>query len=184
MSRPVSFFNVIRENHEIGERRLDLLRWGLIPHGCTDPDGGRKPINARAESVTRLPSFRAYTKRRCIRRGMRTEPAAGVWLMPLSQVQVPVVCLHGLLRIGEFAMAGMPKLDRDRVAKVVTEIPFQIVFLALSFAFLAGMGLAVILGPEAFRYLPWGLALYATACSFLCTMIFGLALVGTLRRRD
>jgi len=46
---------------------LGLLRWGLIPHGCTDPDGGRKPINARAESVAQLPTFRAaYAKRRCI----------------------------------------------------------------------------------------------------------------------
>jgi putative SOS response-associated peptidase YedK len=58
---------VIRENHETGERALDLLRWGLIPHGCGDPDGGRKPINARAETVAQLPTFRAgYAKRRCI----------------------------------------------------------------------------------------------------------------------
>jgi putative SOS response-associated peptidase YedK len=58
---------VIRQNHEAGERTLDLLRWGLIPHGCKDPSGGRKPINARAESVASLPSFRAaYAKRRCI----------------------------------------------------------------------------------------------------------------------
>jgi putative SOS response-associated peptidase YedK len=64
---PSQLLYVIRENHETGERRLDLLRWGLIPHGCTDSDCGRKPINARAESVTRLPSFRAaYAKRRCI----------------------------------------------------------------------------------------------------------------------
>ena len=50
-----------------GERSLDLLRWGLIPHGCKDPNGGRKPINARAESVASLPTFRAaYAKRRCI----------------------------------------------------------------------------------------------------------------------
>jgi putative SOS response-associated peptidase YedK len=55
---------VIRENQETGERTLDLLRWGLVPHGCKDPTGGRKPINARAESV---PTFRAaYAKRRCI----------------------------------------------------------------------------------------------------------------------
>ena len=58
---------VIRHNHKTGERTLDLLRWGLIPHGCKDPDGGRKPINARAESVASLPTFRAaYAKRRCI----------------------------------------------------------------------------------------------------------------------
>src|SRR5436190_6392064 len=58
---------VIRENHEPGERSLDLLRWGLIPHGCDDPAGGRKPINAKAETVARLPTFRdAYARRRCI----------------------------------------------------------------------------------------------------------------------
>jgi putative SOS response-associated peptidase YedK len=58
---------VIRQNHKTGERTLDLLRWGLIPHGCKDLSGGRKPINARAESVASLPTFRAaYAKRRCI----------------------------------------------------------------------------------------------------------------------
>jgi putative SOS response-associated peptidase YedK len=54
---------VIRHNHKTGENTLDLLRWGLIPHGCKDPAGGRKPINARAESVASLPTFRAaYAK--------------------------------------------------------------------------------------------------------------------------
>ena len=28
---------VIRQNHKTGERSLDLLKWGLIPHGCSDP---------------------------------------------------------------------------------------------------------------------------------------------------
>ena len=50
---------VIRENHKTGERSLDLLRWGLIPHWCKDPAGGRKPINAKSETVARLPTFRA-----------------------------------------------------------------------------------------------------------------------------
>jgi putative SOS response-associated peptidase YedK len=64
---PSQLLYVIRENHETGQRTLELLRWGLIPHGCEDPEGGRKPINARAESVARLPTFRAaYAKRRCI----------------------------------------------------------------------------------------------------------------------
>jgi len=42
---------VIRQNHKTGGRALDLLKWGLIPHWCSDPLGGRKPINAKAESV-------------------------------------------------------------------------------------------------------------------------------------
>ena len=58
---------VIRQNHKTRERSLDLLKWGLIPHWCIDPRGGRRPINAKAESVSRLPTFRdAYALRRCI----------------------------------------------------------------------------------------------------------------------
>src|SRR5262245_5493529 len=64
---PSQDFLVIRQNHKTGERSLDLLRWGLIPNWCTEPKGGRKPINAKAETVGRLPSFReAYQRRRCI----------------------------------------------------------------------------------------------------------------------
>ena len=44
---------------------LDPLRWGLIPYFCADPKGGRKPINAKCETVRTLPSFRdAYRRRR------------------------------------------------------------------------------------------------------------------------
>ena len=58
---------VIRRNHATGEMSLDPLRWGLIPHRCQDPKGGRKPINAKCESVRSLPTFRdAYARRRCI----------------------------------------------------------------------------------------------------------------------
>jgi putative SOS response-associated peptidase YedK len=58
---------VIRQNHATRERSLDLLRWGLIPYWCSDPKGGRKPINAKAETVRRLASFRdAYARRRLI----------------------------------------------------------------------------------------------------------------------
>jgi len=57
---------VIRRNHKTGEVSLDPLRWGLIPYWCEDAKGGRKPINAKCETV-RTPSFReAYSKRRCI----------------------------------------------------------------------------------------------------------------------
>jgi putative SOS response-associated peptidase YedK len=42
---------VIRRNHKTGEVSLDPLRWGLIPYWCQDPKGGRKPINAKCETV-------------------------------------------------------------------------------------------------------------------------------------
>ena len=63
---PSQQFWVIRRHPKTGDYHRDRLIWGLIPHWCNDPDGGRKPINARAESITSLPSFReAYAKRRC-----------------------------------------------------------------------------------------------------------------------
>ena len=58
---------IIRENHRAGGRSLDLIKWGLIPYWCQDPKGGRRPITAKAESVSSLPMFRdAYYSRRCI----------------------------------------------------------------------------------------------------------------------
>jgi putative SOS response-associated peptidase YedK len=52
---------------ERGVRRLELLEWGLIPYWTREPGGGRRPINARAESAADLPSFRdALRSRRCI----------------------------------------------------------------------------------------------------------------------
>jgi putative SOS response-associated peptidase YedK len=58
---------VIRQNAKTGERSLDLLKWGLVPYWCKDPKGGRKPINAKSETVARQPMFRdAYRLRRCI----------------------------------------------------------------------------------------------------------------------
>jgi putative SOS response-associated peptidase YedK len=58
---------VIRQNPKTGERTLNRLWWGLIPYWVKDTSGGRKPINARAENVASLPSFRdAYARRRCL----------------------------------------------------------------------------------------------------------------------
>src|SRR5215207_7659355 len=57
---------VIRQNPQTGERSLDLLQWGLLPYWCKDKPKP-PPINAKAETVDRLPMFReAYRKRRCI----------------------------------------------------------------------------------------------------------------------
>jgi putative SOS response-associated peptidase YedK len=58
---------VIRQHSKTGERRLDRLWWGLIPNWVKEAGGGRKPINAKAETVASLPTFReAYRRRRCL----------------------------------------------------------------------------------------------------------------------
>ena len=49
-----------------GERRLSMLRWGLIPSWSRLPVA-RRPINARAETVAEKPMFRnAFRTRRCL----------------------------------------------------------------------------------------------------------------------
>lgn len=48
-------------------RRVEWLRWGLIPSWAKNIDIGSRLINARAETVVEKPSFRqAFAQRRCI----------------------------------------------------------------------------------------------------------------------
>lgn len=49
------------------DRRLSLMRWGLIPSWQKEPSTGYKMFNARAETINKKPSFRnAFHKRRCL----------------------------------------------------------------------------------------------------------------------
>lgn len=58
---------VVRRHPETGERHLDLLKWGLVPHWTKDPAHAPRPINARAETVATAGMFRsAFAQRRCI----------------------------------------------------------------------------------------------------------------------
>lgn len=48
-------------------RRLDMLRWGLIPSWAKDETFGNKAINARAETVATSGAFRdSWRRRRCL----------------------------------------------------------------------------------------------------------------------
>ncbi len=50
-----------------GGRRLEMLRWGLIPSWADDPGIGARMLNARLETVAEKPSFRrAFEERRCL----------------------------------------------------------------------------------------------------------------------
>jgi putative SOS response-associated peptidase YedK len=53
---------------------LNAIALGAIPYWCKEAQGGRKPINAKSETVRDLPTFRdAYRLRRKHR--------AGRWLL-------------------------------------------------------------------------------------------------------
>lgn len=50
-----------------GQRRFDLLRWGLVPAWARDDSGAARMINARGETVAEKPAYRdALRRRRCL----------------------------------------------------------------------------------------------------------------------
>jgi putative SOS response-associated peptidase YedK len=52
---------------QAAERQFRLLRWGLVPSWAKDLTIGAKLINARAETVSEKPSFRAaFKQQRCL----------------------------------------------------------------------------------------------------------------------
>jgi putative SOS response-associated peptidase YedK len=58
---------VVRRHPATGVRRLDALRWGLLPHFTKQLKGALRPINARAETVATAGLFRgAFGARRCL----------------------------------------------------------------------------------------------------------------------
>jgi SOS response associated peptidase (SRAP) len=64
---PTPQLGVVLRDKESGDRRLDALRWGLIPFWANDAKVTYSPINAMAETVATKPAFRdAFQSRRCL----------------------------------------------------------------------------------------------------------------------
>jgi putative SOS response-associated peptidase YedK len=64
---PTQEILAVRVAPKTGQRQASLLRWGLIPSWCKEPQGGPPMINARGESIAEKPSFRTATRqRRCL----------------------------------------------------------------------------------------------------------------------
>ncbi len=67
--------------------RLVIMRWGLVPFWAKDPKIGNRLINARAETISTSPAFRASTrKRRCL------VPATGFYEWKKSTRRIPYYC--------------------------------------------------------------------------------------------
>ncbi len=55
------------EGLSAARREFVLLRWGLIPSWAKEPSIGNRMINARAETVSEKPAYRAaFRRRRCL----------------------------------------------------------------------------------------------------------------------
>ena len=66
---PTTFQPIIRQSKETGEREIVLARWGLVPFFTKSLNDvkGMSTINARAESITKAPTWREQMKKgRCI----------------------------------------------------------------------------------------------------------------------
>ena len=97
-------------------RRLEMLRWGLIPWWAQDASVGNRMINARAETVAAKPAYREpFEQRRCL------IPADGFyeWQRLGNGRKQP---FHfELCSSDAFAFAGIWDRWRDRTSGVVTE---------------------------------------------------------------
>lgn len=63
-TQPVAAVRAMRDG---GDRELVMLHWGLVPFWAKDPAIGSRLINARSETASQKPSFRAaFRKRRCL----------------------------------------------------------------------------------------------------------------------
>jgi putative SOS response-associated peptidase YedK len=58
---------VVRVERPGEPRRLDLLRWGLVPYWAKEASIGNRMINARSEGVADKPAYRwSFRKQRCL----------------------------------------------------------------------------------------------------------------------
>jgi putative SOS response-associated peptidase YedK len=98
----------VRHNTKTGERSLDLLRWGLVPHWEKDLSSAAKRINARGEGIDRTPAFRdGFALRRCM------IPASGFYEWKKDgKARLPYAVMPKDAPL--FAFAGLWENWRDR----------------------------------------------------------------------
>ncbi|OLD95704.1 MAG: hypothetical protein AUI36_46070 [Cyanobacteria bacterium 13_1_40CM_2_61_4] len=92
---------VVRLLPDDTDRKLAMLRWGLLPAWVKEPTKVQQPINAKAETAAEKPMFRdAFKRRRCL------VPADGFYEWKQEGGRKQPVYIH--MKDGEpFAIAGL-----------------------------------------------------------------------------
>lgn len=101
---PTDSSRVVLERIVTGQpdRQLRTLTWGLVPSWAKDPKLGAKLINARSETVTTKPAFKAAaSRRRCL------VPADGYYEWMVADDGKHPIYLYG---DGPLAFAGLYEL--------------------------------------------------------------------------
>lgn len=117
----------VRREHGEKVRRFTTMRWGLIPHWAKDASIGNRTLNARSETVTKMPAFRdSILNKRCL------IPADGFYeWVTVGRVKQPF-CFE----VGEgdvFALAGLsdqwesPEGDVIESCTILTTTPNSLV---------------------------------------------------------
>ena len=112
----------VRFNPKTGERALDPLRWGLVPHWAKDPKMGAGLSNARAETVAEKPAFRdAFARRRCL------VPVDGFyeWHRPADGPKQPYAFAHAANDDGvrpPLALAALWEAWRDPAGEILRTV--------------------------------------------------------------
>lgn len=58
---------IVTDDENTGKNKLVMMKWGLVPHWTRDIRRVKRPINARAETLSEKPSFANLLKnRRCL----------------------------------------------------------------------------------------------------------------------
>jgi putative SOS response-associated peptidase YedK len=112
-----------------GKLQLDFFNWGLIPSWAKDVKIGHRMINARAETLSEKPSFKAaYRNRRCI------IPTSGFYEWqrhPDHKTKTPYY-IHMTSKL-PFAMAGLWDIwstsdgSEIRSCSIITTTPNQLI---------------------------------------------------------
>jgi putative SOS response-associated peptidase YedK len=100
--------------HEGGERKIKIMRWGLIPYWWNRPQLPTKTFNAMSETAMEKPSYRTpFRKKRCL------IPADGFYewkeVSPRKKVPFRFVAKDG----GLFAFAGLWDSWKDPTGQVI-----------------------------------------------------------------